>query len=106
MRVGSPPMTCPVVPQPAHEQAEADDVADRFQDVAGTIFVGLFAAALFDQAMLPAVSAALEETGRVRSTPWPRALRTAASDQILFHGDAADRQAETERLLRNHRDVK
>jgi uncharacterized protein (DUF2236 family) len=33
-------------------------------------------------------------------------LRTAASDQIVFVGDEADRRAEAERLVRLHRDVK
>lgn len=70
------------------------------------MFVGLFAAGLFDQAMLPAVSAALEDTGRIRNAPWLRALRTAASDQIMFSGDEVDRRAEAERLVRLHRDVK
>jgi uncharacterized protein (DUF2236 family) len=68
--------------------------------------VGLFAAGLFDQAMLPAVSAALEDTGRIRNAPWPRALRTAASEQIMFAGDEVDRRAEAARLVRLHRDVK
>lgn len=104
-------MTCPVNHQPAlapevFERSSADDVADRFERVAGSVFVGLFAAGLFDQTMLPAVSAALEDTGRIRNTPWPRALRPAASDQIIFGGDDVDRRAEAERLVRLHRDVK
>jgi uncharacterized protein (DUF2236 family) len=115
-------MTCPVSHRPSGTESgdagvspastvsapsdSAADFADRFEQVAGSVFVGLFAAGLFDQAMLPPVSAALEDTGRIRNAPWGRALRTAASDQIAFHGDEADRRAEMERLVRLHRDVK
>jgi len=114
-------MTCPVTHRPGGtESAEAGvstaptvsapsdsaDVADRFERVAGSVFVGLFAAGVFDQAMLPPVSAALEDTGRIRDALWDRALRTAASDQIVFHGREADRRAEMERLVQLHRDVK
>jgi uncharacterized protein (DUF2236 family) len=48
----------------------------------------------------------LEDTGRLRYAPLQRALRTAASDQIVFAGEEADRRAEAERLVRLHRDVK
>jgi uncharacterized protein (DUF2236 family) len=115
-------MTCPVshrqpngaesldaVASTAPTVSDASDSADyveHFERVAGSVFVGLFGAALFDQAMLPAVSAAAEATGRVRNAPGARALRTAASEQIMFHGDEDDRQAEMERLLLLHRDVK
>lgn len=99
-------MTCPVAIAPVVETNEAREVGDLFERVAGSSFVGLFAAGLFDQTMLPAVSAALENTGRIRNDPLLRGLRTAASDQIFFHGAAADRQAEAERLVRLHRDVK
>lgn len=110
-------MTCPVSYRPGDtESARAGvstapasapsgsaDIADRFERAAGSIFVGLFVAGLFDQAMLP-VSAALEDTGRIRNAAWERALRTAPSDQIAFYGDDADRKAEMERL-KLHRDV-
>lgn len=99
-------MTCPVAIRQALNDAGTRDAGDLFERVAGSSFVGLFAAGLFDQAMLPAVSAALEATGRIRNQPWSRALRTAASDQLVFHGTTADRQAEAERLVRLHRDVK
>jgi uncharacterized protein (DUF2236 family) len=79
----------------AVEGSTAGDVADRFQRVTGSAFVGLFAAGLFDQAMLPAVSAALEDTGRIRNTPWLRALRTAASDQIIFAGEESGEEWST-----------
>ncbi len=101
-------MSCPV-----HHDAiafvppvESTTLADRFVEVGGSIFIGAFAAALFDQAMLPEVSEALEVTGRIRNTPWQRALRSAASDQIAFHGAEADRRAEMERLKLLHRDIK
>ncbi|RDI68597.1 oxygenase MpaB family protein [Nocardia pseudobrasiliensis] len=81
-------------------------IADHFGEVSGSIFVAAFAAALFDQAMLPEVSEALEVTGRIRNTPWQRAMRSAASDQIAFHGAESDRRAEMERLKLLHRDIK
>lgn len=99
-------MTCPVVVPQAVDAAETSEAGDRFERVAGSSFIGLFATALFDQAMMPAVSAALEDTGRIRNEPWWRALRTAASDQLIFHGTTTDRRAEAERLVRLHRDVK
>jgi uncharacterized protein (DUF2236 family) len=105
-------MTCPVGHAPAELPTATDsvsattDVGDRFERFTGSVFVGLFAAALFDQTMLPAVAAALEDTGRIRYAPLQRALRTAASDQIVFVGDEVDRRAEAERLIRLHRDVK
>jgi uncharacterized protein (DUF2236 family) len=70
------------------------------------VFVALFAPGLYDQAMLPPVSAALEATGRIRNDPIGRALRSAASEQIQWAGTDEDRRAEAERLLRLHRDVK
>ncbi|MFI5777871.1 oxygenase MpaB family protein [Nocardia sp. NPDC051570] len=101
-------MTCPVnhsaiAPMPI---GESDTIADRFVEVGGSIFIAAFAAALFDQAMLPEVSEALEVTGRIRDTPWQRALRSAASDQAVFHGTESDRLAEMERLKLLHRDVR
>ncbi|WP_418005041.1 oxygenase MpaB family protein [Mycobacterium sp. PDNC021] len=112
-------MTCPVnqasITSPAPESISLDhdgaapactDGVDRFERISGSAFIGLFAAALLDQTMMPAVSAALEETGRIRNTPVPRGLRTATSAQIVFSGDAADRREESARLLRLHRDVK
>lgn len=116
-------MTCPVgSPQAAQSPTTGDPATigrvavdemiphaaavRTFERATGSVFVGLFAGALFDQAMLPAVSAALEDTGRIRNTPWLRAMRGAASDQIVFAGDPADRRAESERLVRLHRDVK
>ncbi|MEV6770231.1 oxygenase MpaB family protein [Nocardia sp. NPDC051030] len=102
-------MTCPVNHSPAESEAvttATDDTVARFQRFAGSWLVGFFAAGLFDQTMLPAVSGALEDTGRFRNAPFERALRSAASDQIMFAGDADDRRAEAERLMRLHRDVK
>ncbi|MDT5302466.1 MAG: hypothetical protein QOG79_5708 [Mycobacterium sp.] len=105
-------MTCPVGHASAELPTATDgvpaisDVGDRFERFTGSVFVGFFGAALFDQTMLPAVAAALEDTGRIRYAPLQRALRTAASDQIVFVGDEADRRAEAERLVRLHRDVK
>ncbi|WP_433655506.1 oxygenase MpaB family protein [Nocardia sp. CA-128927] len=84
----------------------AGGVAERFERFGGSVFAGLFAAALFDQAMLPEVSAALENTGRIRNAPWDRALRTAASEQIAFAAEDLDRRAEMQRLKQLHRAVK
>lgn len=108
-------MTCPVsheastrAPAASGRPAAAtpSTAVERFERVAGSVFLGLFGVGLYDQTMLPAVSAALEVTGRVRDEPWGRARRTAAADQILYRGEEADRLAEAERLLRLHRDVK
>ncbi len=114
-------MTCPVTHAPPRPETVTSTVsalppvvgtagetsaATRFAQFGGTVFPGLFATALFDQAMLPAVSAALEDTGRIRNTPFSRALRTAVSAEIIFAGDEADRQVEAQRLKQLHRDVK
>ncbi|MFD6396490.1 oxygenase MpaB family protein [Nocardia sp. NPDC060249] len=106
-------MTCPV----PHQETRAVDVAPassresrsavaRFERVGGSVLFGLFGVGLFDQPMLPPVSAALEATGRSRNQPWARAARTAAADQLIYHGEDADRDAESQRLMLLHRDVK
>jgi uncharacterized protein (DUF2236 family) len=79
---------------------------ERFDRFGGSVFLALFAPALYDQAMLPAVSAALQATGRIRNDPIGRAMRSAASEQIMFAGTDEDRRAEAKRLLRLHRDIK
>ena len=79
---------------------------ERFERVGESFFPGLFFVSLFDQAMVPEVSAALEETGRIRNTPFERAIRTAASDQLVFATEDAERKAESELLKELHRDVK
>ncbi|GEM35304.1 hypothetical protein NN3_63110 [Nocardia neocaledoniensis NBRC 108232] len=101
-------MTCPV----PHQERTFDatrattGAVERFENVGGSILFGLFGVALFDQPMLPPVSAALEATGRTRDEPWRRAIRTAAADQLIYHGEDADRDAESRRLMLLHRDVK
>jgi len=99
-------MTCPATAQqlPPHEQVLRPAV-ERFEHVGNTVFVGLFAVGLFDQPMLPPVSAALEATGRIREQPWARAIRTAAADQLFYLAAAADSDAEAQRLKERHRDV-
>lgn len=102
-------MTCPATAQqlPPHEPALREHPAvERFDHVGGTVFLGLFAVGLFDQAMLPAVSAALEVTGRIREQPWGRAIRTAAADQLFYLAAAEESDAEAHRLRRLHRDVR
>lgn len=105
-------MTCPVPHQPLHAVDAATTTSrstaavERFEAVGGSVLFGLFGVALFDQPMLPPVSAALEATGRTRYQPWARAIRTAAADQLIYHGEDADRDAESQRLMLLHRDVK
>ncbi|WP_410872687.1 oxygenase MpaB family protein [Nocardia sp. A7] len=105
-------MTCPLPHQPpgavdtASPTSESASAVARFEAVGGSVLFGLFGVALFDQPMLPPVSAALEATGRARYQPWARAVRTAAADQLIYHGEDADRDAESERLMLLHRDVK
>lgn len=105
-------MTCPVPNQPlsavdtASPTSEPGSAVERFERVGGSVLFGLFGVALFDQPMLPPVSAALEATGRTRYQPWARAVRTAAADQLIYHGEDADRDAESQRLMLLHRDVK
>ncbi|WP_439031343.1 oxygenase MpaB family protein [Gordonia terrae] len=81
-------------------------VVERMNEVAGTVFVALFAAGLFDQTLLPEVSAALVETGRIRDDTWGRGMRSAASDQLVFLGEEAEQRREMDRLISLHRDVK
>ncbi len=71
----------------------------------GSKLVAMFAPALFDEMMHPAVSASLVDTARIRDDPFNRARRTAASDQLAFFSHKADRQDEMERLVRLHRDL-
>jgi uncharacterized protein (DUF2236 family) len=106
-----------VEPADAIESAEAaeasmgsvdasTDVADRFERVIGSRLLALFAPALFDEMMLPAVSAALVDTARIRDDPLGRARRTAASDQLAFLANSVHRREEMQRLVQLHRDVK
>lgn len=102
-------MTCPVSQEtPTRPVATGASAAavERFERVAGSVFLGLFGVGLYDQTMLPTISAALSVTGRVRDDPWGRARRTAAADQLLYQGEEADRLGEADRLLLLHRDVK
>lgn len=81
-------------------------VADRFERVMGSRFLVLFAPALFDEMMLPAVSASLVDTARIREDPFARGRRTAASFQLTFVANDVDRREEMQRLVRLHRDIK
>lgn len=104
-------MTCPAhttIDKPPSDgrRSSSDELITQLEDAIGTVFVALFAGALFDQTMLPEVSAALVDTGRIRYTPWARAQRTAASDQLVFHGAETEANAEMARLRALHRDVK
>ena len=81
-------------------------VADRFERAMGSRFLVLFASALFDEMMLPAVSASLVDTARIRDDPFARGRRTAASFQLTFVANDVDRREEMQRLVRLHRDVK
>jgi uncharacterized protein (DUF2236 family) len=81
-------------------------VADRFERAMGSRFLVLFASALFDEMMLPAVSASLVDTARIREDPFGRGRRTAASFQLTFVANDVDRREEMQRLVRLHRDIK
>ena len=81
-------------------------VADRFERAMGSRFLVLFASALFDEMMLPAVSASLVDTARIREDPFARGRRTAASFQLTFAANDVDRREEMQRLVRLHRDIK
>jgi uncharacterized protein (DUF2236 family) len=83
-----------------------DALPDDIRWATGSTLLGLFAVALFDQAALPEVSAALDTTGRIRNDPFGRAGRTAASHQIIAWGDGEDRLTEAERLKSLHRIVR
>lgn len=105
-------MTCPYAPSVVGA-GTADIHPDLSPDVIGyirfskTLLPQLFASAVFDQAMVPGICAALRETGRVRQDPVGRAARTRASEQLMSvvkDPDVAVR--ESERLLRLHREVR
>ncbi|WP_024806587.1 oxygenase MpaB family protein [Nocardia sp. BMG51109] len=101
-------MTCPVTQQQTStpERPQVSPAVRRFERVSGSVFLRFFGMGLYDQTMLPQVSAALEVTGRIRNEPWARAIRTTASDHMVFLGDDTDRLAESNRLREMHRDVK
>jgi uncharacterized protein (DUF2236 family) len=99
------PMTCPAAHQPP-QPAAMTSVTERFHWFGGTLFVALFTGALFDQVALPSVAAGVESTGRVRHTPFERAIRTAASEQLTYWAEGADHDVETARLRQLHRDVR
>ena len=106
MSVDSPDVSVRPLGLPARSVGESvESVADRFERVLGSRMLALFAPALFDEMMLPAVSAALVDTARIRDDPFGRARRTAASDQLAFIAKTADRRVEMQRLVRLHRDV-
>lgn len=83
-----------------------EGVPEEIRWATGSTLLGLFSVALFDQAALPEVSAALARTGRIREDPLGRAARTAASEQILTWGTNEDRAVEAERLKSLHRAVR
>ncbi len=96
---------------PATNQRELAETAaaarfEKFRWHGASVLMGLFGGALFDQVALPSVAAGVESTGRIRNATWARAIRTAASDQLVFWGTEADRRAEFSRLKLLHRDVK
>lgn len=86
--------------------APTASVADRFERIMGTRLLALFSPALFDEMMLPMVSASLVDTARIRDNPYGRARRTAASDQVALLANGAHRREEMQRLVRLHRDIK
>jgi uncharacterized protein (DUF2236 family) len=107
-RATATPFPSPAVDRIGPDEADvvSDEVVERYQRFAGSLFVALFATALFDQVALPSVAAGVESTGRIRYRPFERGARSAAADQLVFLAPDADSNAETERLVRLHRDVK
>lgn len=99
-------MTAARIHQLATGPRREDTLPEDIRWATGSTLLGLFAVALFDQAALPEVSYALDETGRIRNDPFGRAARTVASHQILAWGHDADRGAEGERLKSLHRAVR
>jgi uncharacterized protein (DUF2236 family) len=107
-------MTCPVIHETfepestlaASELIDQNETVRAFDRFCGSTFLALFSGALFDQAMVPEISAALEATGRIANSPFERAARSAAADQLVFCGEDGERIAESERIMRLHRDVK
>ena len=95
-----------VIPEMDGAHTPSSPVADRFERMMGSKLVAMFAPALFDEMMHPAVSASLVDTARIRDDPLRRARRTAASDQLAFFAHSADRHDEMQRLVRLHRDLK
>ena len=93
-------------PSSTTPSSTTQDLPDEIRWAAGSTLLGLFAVALFDQAALPEVSAALARTGRIRSDALGRATRSAASHQIITWGTNEDRAAEAERLKTLHRTVR
>jgi uncharacterized protein (DUF2236 family) len=96
----------PAIPQADGVRTPSSPVADRFERMMGSKLVAMFAPALFDEMMHPAVSASLVDTARIRVDPLNRARRTAASDQLAFFAHKTDRHDEMERLVRLHRDLR
>jgi uncharacterized protein (DUF2236 family) len=92
-------------PEDSPVDAPGEAVADRFERIMGCKLTAMFAPALFDEMMHPAVSASLVDTDRIRADPFNRARRTAASDQLAFFSHKVDRQDEMARLVRLHRDL-
>lgn len=110
MSVDSPDVSVAAITalaDPVHAQSDEPGlaVADRFERMMGSKLVAMFAPALFDEMMHPAVSASLVDTARIRDDPFNRARRTAASDQLAFFSHEVDRHNEMERLVRLHRDL-
>jgi uncharacterized protein (DUF2236 family) len=91
---------------PTPEAASATSADGRFQQFTGTTVFALFAGAFFDQVMLPEVAAGVEWTGRIRNTPFQRALRSAAADQLAFVGTRSDNEAFGKWIREAHREVK
>src|ERR1700739_3538192 len=105
MSVGSIGDTNPVLVVDSGDRS-VGSVADRFERAMGSRFLVLFAPALFDEMMLPAVSASLVDTARIREDPFARGRRTAASFQLTFVAHDVDRREEMQSLVCLHRDIK
>ncbi len=65
-------VTALIAPVGRFVDARGQAVADRFERIMGRTFTAMFAPALFDEMMHPAVSASLVDTDRIRADPFNR----------------------------------
>lgn len=81
-------------------------VMREFRKHSGSVFGGFFGAAAFDEVALVPVAAAVDKTGRFAANFADRGVRSGFSAFLAIWGDAEDRNAESDRLKRFHRDVR
>ncbi len=92
-------------PQPVTHAVRPKVIAE-FRKHSGSVFGGFFGAAAFDEVALVPVAAAVDKTGRFESNFADRGVRSGFSAFLAIWGDAADREAEGNRLKTLHREVR